>query len=284
MSLKRRICASLVWSAALVAIVSGASYAMPTGKITEVSVSPDLKRVTIKSDGIIGPHTVSTASNPSRLIIDVEGASVATPPPAHAVSKASGLAVKAVKNQSGARVVMDFGASPLPVHKIRRLGNYLLVFLQEWEPTPAASGRITPDKVPVAEPTPAVVRRRIEKPLVSSTSNLPIKSSSDLSIKSAEVSDGLIILTLANRERPGMIYRIDLGVDFEKLGFSTAKISATNPGTRSEPIKISARRSPFWMEETQVRIGPRKSPPPSATVQERAPKLEQTVKLSSRPW
>jgi len=39
---------------ALVAAISGSTQAIPNGEITEVSVNHDLRRVTIKSDGLIG--------------------------------------------------------------------------------------------------------------------------------------------------------------------------------------------------------------------------------------
>lgn len=275
MPLTRRICLSLLVGVALVAIISASSQAIQPGKISEVSVSPDMRRVTIKSDGVIGPHTVTTANNPSRLMIDVEGADIARPPQVNGTSKPAALVVKVVKNPSGARVVLDFGASRLPGHKIRRLGNYLLVFLQEWEPKPSPSCRIAPEKECSSDQNVPVVRRKIENPSDAPTS--------ELSIKSARVVDGLIVLTLASRDNPGVTYRIDLGVDFEKLGFNTARISASDPSSL-KPIKVWAKRSPFWTEEAEFRMGPRKSPPPSTTVQQSETKLGRTAKLSGLPW
>jgi len=260
---------------ALVAVISSSTQAIPNGKITEVSVSQDLRRVTIKSDGLIGPHTVSTGHNPSRLIIDVEGAGMAKPPQVNGVSRASSLAVRVAKTQSGASVVLDFGASSLPAHKIRRLGNYLLVFLQEWEPKPAPLARSAPEKESIRDRPAHVVRCKTERPYDA--------SASELSIKSAAVVDGLIVITLASRDNPGVTYRIDLGVDFEKLGFSTARISASNPKP-PEPIKLAAKRSPFWVQEATFRIGPRKLPPVSTTVQQRETRLERTAKLFSPQW
>jgi len=260
---------------ALVAVISGSSQAIPNGKITEVSVSQDLRRVTIKSDGLMGRHTVSTGLSPSRLIIDVEGAGMPKPPQLNGLAKASGLAVKVVKAQSGARVVLDFGASNLPAHKIRRLGNYLLVFLQEWEPKPAPSARSAPEKASFSDRAVPVVRCKTERPYDA--------SASELSIKSAAVVDGLIVITLASRDNPGVTYRIDLGVDFQKLGFSTARISASDPNP-PQPIEVAAKRSPFWAEEATFRIGPRKRPPVSTTVQQRETRLGRTAKLFSPQW
>jgi len=260
---------------ALVAIISGSSQAIPAGKITEVTVSPDLRRVTIKSDGVIGPHTASIADNPSRLIVDVKSVDVAKNLQMRGLSKAAGLSVRVAKQQSGARVVLDFGTSVLPQHKIRRLGNYLLVFLQEWGSKPMPWSQAGRQKPPLPDKPEPMVRHKIEKP-----HNV---SPSEVSIKSAEVVDGLVVLTLISRQNPDVTYRVDLGVDFEKLGFSTARIS-TSDSKPPQPIKVSSRRSPFWTDEPKFRIGPRKSPPPSATVQNSNAKLERTAKLSVRQW
>jgi hypothetical protein len=275
MPLRRRIGISLVTAIAFVAIISGSAQAIPAGKITAVTVSQDLRRVTIKSEGVIGPHTASVSENPSRLTIDMAGAGVAKNLQMRGVSQAAGLAVRVAKHQSGARVILDFGTSIIPAHKIRRLGNYLLVFLQKWDPKPISVNQIRREKVSLPDQPTPVVRRKTERPHNGSPA--------EVSIKSAEVVDGLVMVTLASRRNPGVTYRIDLGVDFEKLGFSTARISASD-SKPPQRIKISSRKSPFWTDQPRTRIGPRKSPPSSATVQHRNTRLERTARLSIRQW
>jgi hypothetical protein len=149
------------------------------------------------------------------------------------------------------------------------------VFLQEWEQKPAPPAQVMREKASSPTPPAPTVRRNTEKPHDG--------PSPEVSIKSAEVVDGLVVLNLASRSNPGVTYRIDLGVDFEKLGFSTARISSSD-SKAPQSIKISSRRSPFWTEEPALRVGPRKSPPLSVTVQENEIKVGRTAKLSSRPW
>jgi len=173
-------------------------------------------------------------------------------------------------------VVLDFGASSLSAHKICRLGNYLLVFLQEWEPKPAPLARSAPETASVSDRPVPVVRFKTERPYDA--------SASEHSIKSAAVVDGLMVITLASRDNPGVTYRIDLGVDFEKLGFSTARISASGPNPPPQPIEVAAKKSPFWAEEATFRIGPRKLPPVSTRVQASKTSVERTARLSSRQW
>jgi len=288
MPLIRKIHFSLVMAAVLVVLNAGISHAVPPGRITQVTASPDARRVTVKCDGMMGPHSVSTGTNPSRLIIDVEGMGIVRSPQINAAAKASGLDVRVAKSSSGARVVLDFGTSAIPSHKIRRLGNYLLVFLQEWEPKAGPSPSIEPRVEPRTEPRvePRVETRRTPisnraAPVAGSKNKKPYEGESpELSIKSAAVVDGLIVLTVAHRDNPGVTYRIDLGVDIHKLGFSTAKISSSEAGSTPRPsMRISAKRSPFWPQESGVRIGPRKSPPSSAIVEETETKPERTARL-----
>lgn len=288
MPLTRKIYFSLVMAAALIALNTGISQAVPPGNITQVTASPDARRVTVKCDGMMGPHTVSTGSNPSRLIIDVEGMGISKSPQINAATKGSGLDVRVGKSSSGARVVLDFGTSVIPSHKIRRLGNYLLVFLQEWEPKVGPPPRVEPRIEPLMEPR---VETRVEKRrtpisngavrVAGSKNKRPYEGGSpELSIKSAAVVDGLIVLTVAHRDNPGVTYRIDLGVDIHKLGFSTAKISSSEASSPPrQPMRVSAKRSPFWAQEPGVRIGPRRSPPSSTIVEETETKPERTARL-----
>jgi hypothetical protein len=284
MHLTRKIHFGLVMAAMLIVLNPGISQAVPPGRITQVTASPDARRVTVKCDGMMGSHTVSTGTNPSRLIIDVEGMGIARSPQINAAAKASGLDVRVAKSSSGARVVLDFGTSAIPSHKIRRLGNYLLVFLQEWEPKTGPSPSIEPRVEPRTEPRVETRRMPISNrpaPVPGSKNKGPYEGESpELSIKSAAVVDGLIVLTVAHRDNPGVTYRIDLGVDIHKLGFSMAKISSSEAGSPPGPsMRISAKRSPFWAQESGVRIGPRKSPPSSAIVEETETKPERTARL-----
>ena len=54
------------------------SNILAANSITEVSVSSDLRRVAIKTEARTGVPTASEMSRPSRLVIDVPGATVTT--------------------------------------------------------------------------------------------------------------------------------------------------------------------------------------------------------------
>jgi hypothetical protein len=294
-------------------VAADVGAAIASGKIAEVNVSPDLRRVTVRTEGFMGNHKESTAANPSRLILDIPGMTLAKPPALTGAGKYGGLGIRTAQSESGARVVLDFGNAPIPEHRIRRLGNYLMVFLQEWnsatgpphragwETAPAAKEsaslpqegirRDNPWSNPgakgaqqEAQPKPLPRSQREERPHRLRPVTEIIRShngSPELFIRSAEVSDGLIVLHVGARDNPAMIYRIDLGVDFSQLGFSAARISPVG-SEPTRPIRVAARKSPFWDESPQPRIGPRKYQPACATVGGTKINSDRPMRVSSR--
>ena len=112
---------------------------------------------------------------------------------------------------------LDFGGAAAPEHKIRRVGDYLMVFLGDWTPK-AAPPKKTAAAPPIPARPPQVVRPKPNPP-----TRLALDSSG-LTIKSVEVVDGVIVLQVANRTKPAGNYRIDLGINFDQLGFSVANV------------------------------------------------------------
>ena len=193
----------------LLGSISCCSEARASGEITEINVTPDCKRISVRADGQIGRHTVFALENPNRLVLDIEDTGVSRES-AISGTIAAGLEIRAARKGSGARVVMNFGNRPVPEHRVRTVGNYLLLFMEGWAVPAGASSRTPAYKEKSPEPQPR------QEPVLS--------SSSDLQIKSAEVANGLIVLKVANRAYPERIFKIELGVDFDQLGFSAASI------------------------------------------------------------
>ena len=123
--------------------------------ITEVSVSPDLRRVAIKSDGQIAGHTATVTAHPSRLVIDIPAAVVGPEPRIVGLEKDSALLVRISKTGSGAQVALDFGSVPVPDHRVRQIDNYLIVLLGEWQPQPRVQAPAEPEKAPAKRPISA---------------------------------------------------------------------------------------------------------------------------------
>jgi hypothetical protein len=227
-----------------------ASTVMASNVITEVSASPDLRRVAIKSEGHVGSHSTAVMSDPSRLVIDIPGAAVTQEPRVMGLEKDSALQVRLANTRAGAQVVLDFGASPVPDHKVRQIDNYLIVLLGEWQPEPRAQRKPEAAKAPARPP----VSRHPEK-----ARGAVIQSSgSELLIKSAEEVNGTIVLKVAKRTEPQRTYRIDLGVDFQHLGFTGASVYPVG-GRRDVSAALPGKTSSWDQPSAHgTKMGPRK--------------------------
>lgn len=226
----------------LLGSISWCSEAGASGEITEISVTPDSKRISVRADGQIGRHSVFALENPNRLVLDIEDNGVSRET-AISGTIAAGLEIRAARKGSGSRVVLNFGNRPVPEHRVRTVGNYLLLFMEGWGVPAGASFRTPTHRERSPEPQPR------QEPILS--------SSPDLQIKSAEVANGLIVLKVANRAHPDRIFKIELGVDFDQLGFSAASI---HPLAAFSKNSVSVPRSATTQPQPQDnKSGPRKA-------------------------
>ena len=139
---------------------SGASV---IGSITDVKLSSDARRLVIEADGPFDRHRVRTASQPNRLIVDLDGAKVS--PTVH-IHTPSGKAVREIRvgmTDKGSRVVADFGASPIPEHRTLRMKDSILVMFRgssqpEERALDRSSGRISRQADRAAETRPRVYK------------------------------------------------------------------------------------------------------------------------------
>jgi hypothetical protein len=228
------------------------STGLAAGTITDVKISPDLKRVIVKCEGPIDERMSSSVQRSSLLVIDLAGATLGDVERSTRAGREAGLEVRVSKTNTGARLVLDFGGAAVPEHKIRRVGDYLMVFLGEWTPKAAP-----PTKTAATPPRPAQPAHA-----APAKSNPPVRlalDSSGLTIKSVKVVDGVIVLQVANRTKPAGNYRIDLGINFDQLGFSVANVQPI-PEFR-KPTALGGGDDKLWSKAavSGIRIGPRKT-------------------------
>jgi hypothetical protein len=100
----------------------------------EVKVSPDLKRVIIKSSGKIADYNTFQLDRPPRLVIDIAGVSPGKLAKTVRPEQNGGLKIDLSESRSGTHVVLDFGGGAVPQHHIRLMDSYLIVFLDDWRP------------------------------------------------------------------------------------------------------------------------------------------------------
>jgi hypothetical protein len=265
MILRVKVVIPIVIAVCVFATVICTSKALASSTISEVSVSPDFRRVAIKSDGQIVDHTSAVMTRPSRLVINIPSASVAPDPRILGLDKDSPLRLRIAKTASSAQVALDFGTAPVPEHTVRQIDNYLIVLLGEWQPQPRAQAQPEPVKTPARHPVSASPEKDRD-PVIHA-------AGSEILIKSAEEVNGTIVLKVAKRTEPQRVYRIDLGVDFQHLGFNGASVCPL--GGRPEGSGLLAGKTSSWAQPSAhgKKIGPRKMLAPKATGRRAAPTI-----------
>jgi hypothetical protein len=240
--------------AAMFAVAICEPPVLAAGKIDDVKISPDLKRVTVKCEGHVDKSVSATVVRSSLLVIDFVGAALGDVERSARAGQGAGLEARVSKINSGVRLVLDFGGVAVPEHKIRRVGDYFMVFLGEWTPKEAA-----PPKTAASNTNrPSAQRPQVAQPQMRPPVRLGLDSSG-FTVKSVEVVDGVIILQVANRTNPGGNYRIELGINFDQLGFSVANIQPINEFQK--PAILSRGLNRFWSRAavSGIRVGPRKT-------------------------
>jgi hypothetical protein len=257
--------------------------------ITQVKISPDLRRVVVKTDSPMKEHVVSSLDKPPRLVIEMAGVRPAGVEPTMPPGVRAGLGVRVSGTGSGSQLVLDFGGSPLPQYRIRRVDNYLMVFLGEWTPpSPQALG-ISPD-APASKAVPQPLLARGQQPIRPvATSKSPVlpqtvpqqrpalppastgsgrlssakfpSTPGALTIKSAQVIGDSIVLQVAKREKPGHICRLELGIDFDRKRLNLANIETLTD--RKPSSTLAATKAPRRVHHPIAgsMIGPRKAAP-----------------------
>ncbi|MFH1117227.1 MAG: AMIN domain-containing protein [Pseudomonadota bacterium] len=228
-----RNCPSTLPVALLFAVILAASAVSAGEDLAKVTASPDLRRVVIESSGIIGRYNAFELERPPRLVIDIDGVKPGKEAKTIPPERTGGLRIQVSESRSGTHVVLDFGGGPVPSHRIRHMDNYLIVFLGTWR-APSA-GTPSTEGAEVSKPKPkAPAVRHVES---TEKRNGTGSNLSDLTIKSAQVMDGIIVLKVADRANPDRLFRINLGVNLDRLGFVSAGIYplSVNPGPVRQP-------------------------------------------------
>jgi len=192
--------------------------AAQAARIVEVNASADLRKVAVRSDVNIGEYTAYILEKPSRLVLDFREMELEHSDSVKASENFGGLTVRTAMTKVGARVVMDFGKCQVPEHRIKKMGSHLVVFLEDWTAPATAyeSGSMAADIRPKASPGQVDTPR--DNPETASAVG------SDLEVKSVKVSGELVVLTVGDRKRPDALYRVDLGLDLTRMGFTVARI------------------------------------------------------------
>lgn len=255
--------------------------ALDRGKIADVRVSPDLRRVVIKSDGPLGDHKAFVIGQPYRLVLDFPDADLARGLSRIKVGKEPIREIRLGSTASRTRVVVDFGHNAAPPYKIHRDRGYLVVTLGQSLPVPR---QIAAEKKKASAPKPET-----KSPPKQARGPAKKKNSPLLKIRSAEVVDGLVVVELTEAKRPKRSCKLVLEVDLDRMKVSRAVLNDGKGNLSCEDLKAKATKKPANSESAEPARGPRKAaaektsaPPKKSRYQWGLPKVETRGPTKSR--
>jgi hypothetical protein len=246
-----KTCAFLVLVALLLAPWTGERGAVAATRITEVKISDDLKRVMVKADGPLNSMGIARLESPSRLAIQVPETSLGDVDHTIRNPDNGALLVKVAPSGSGVKLVLDFGKIPVPDHKMKFMDNCLIVLLGS---SRAQTGAETPSFSSAAGASGS--KPAGDAPLSQNRVRAESKEQGDVSVCSAEVVDGSVVVVVASKKRQGRKYRIKLGLNLDDLGFQSATIARVHERAEHPQRVTSATSSPA---PAKRRVGPKQA-------------------------
>lgn len=232
-------CAILILTAIVFVAVNRDAEANSPIKITAVKISRDMRRVVVKGNGPISTEHLYRLEGKSRLAIMIPDAVLGDMDRTIRNPDDNALLVYVSPAGTGVKIVLDFGKTGVPDFKIRVLDDCLIALLgpsgshasaSQDGSFGAAAGSAGPQKPVEARQQP------LEIPAIS-------RETGDLTICSAEVIDGLVVVQVASKENGGRKYKIKLGLNLEDLGFNSATVSRVREHGKSQRSVSSVRSS-----------------------------------------
>ncbi len=229
---------------------AGAASASAAGAIAGVRVSAHGKHVIILCDGPVGRHATSVLSNPNRLVIDFDDTGLRGAERKLRVDKEPIKEIRLGHFQSKARIVVDFGESPVPSHRIHSEQNSMILVLGK--PATQTGGATKPRTVRNSSNGQPAPERPVRAPAVSG-------KESTLAIRSATVEEGMVVLELADRNSPQRTARLVVDVDMNRLRVRHASVTAA---ANAVSLAEGQPQSPVKVADQQLTTGPgpRKAP------------------------
>lgn len=232
----------------------GSLWASPQGNIVGVNVSQDAKHIVIRHEGVADRYSAFAIGGPNRLVIDFQETSLLNVPHKIRVGRNSIREIRLGYSGSRSRVVVDFGDSPVPPYRLHPESRRLVLVLGKALHGVRTSSLRSKRPAPVSPQAPKLAKAST-KP-ASRTLNKP-----KLSIESADVKDGQIVLELAERTHPKRTCRLVLEVDMDRMKVRRAAIDDPKRNLRSRALMKSHRNAAASPRYSGSRRGPRKEAP-----------------------
>ena len=218
----------------LIAVFCGTAFC-DSATITGVQISPDLRQMIVKFDGLAGKHSAFVIEHPYRLVLDFESTGLARVANKINVGREPIDSIRLGQGNGRGRVVIDFGNNPVPPFRVDRQASAVIVNLAPAagsanrgapmaRPTPVAVEQAAPRAVTVAKRPAAMPRPEVPK-TKEQESQPTAKKSSGMTVKSAGMAENLVFVEIADQKDPKRTYRLVIDMDRDELNVRGATLS-----------------------------------------------------------
>ena len=235
----------------LVTLSCATCFAQETGNgaISTVRISPDLRQIVVRAEGILGRHTAFAFDKPYRLVVDFESTSLGKVPSRIKLEKPPISEIRLGKLENRARLVIDFGDNPVPSYAIERQDNMAVIALGEsaqikaqnhseaihdQEPKPQKRSVVNSKPVPLKKeqnqtieqvPAPAPIKNVASLP-ANQNRSAPVQPQQ--AIKKAVLSNDLLLVEFQDPANPGQTFNLAIDIDLKDHTLKGASLSGLN--------------------------------------------------------
>lgn len=224
-----------------------------SGAISTVRISPDLRQIVVRADGVLGRHTAFAFEKPYRLVVDFESTSLGKIPSKIKLEKPPISEIRLGKLENRARLVIDFGENPVPPYAIERQDNMVVIALGEAGP-PKSDDQADniqesdrkPQKRSVASAKPVLMKKEQNQvseqvpaptPLKNNASQPVSKKRNDSSqaeyaLKKAVLSNDLLLIEFHDPRNPSQTYSLAIEIDLKDKTLKKASLSNPDGGIK----------------------------------------------------
>ncbi len=277
------------------------------GAISTVRISPDLRQIVVRADGVLGRHTAFAFDKPYRLVVDFESTSLGKIPSKIKLEKPPISEIRLGKLENRARLVIDFGDNPVPSYAIERQENMAVIALGESGPPKSDShadnvqesdrkeykrSAISAKPVPLKKehnqaseqvPAPAPLKNNTSQPVSKKKQD---SSQAEYALKKAVLSNDLLLIEFHDLRNAAQTYSLAIEIDLKDKTLKKASLSNPDGGIKRFEIAEFEQPNDFQAQTTfappTTTQGPRKLGP-SNTVFESRPMEKPKNVFNSMP-
>lgn len=237
------------FSIMLILLTSCLAQESTIGSISSVRISPDMRQIVVRADGVLGRHTAFAFDKPYRLVVDFDSTSLGKISNKIKLEKPPINEIRLGKLENRARLVIDFGDFPVPSYAIERQDNMAVIALGETgiprtendneniqensrkqqkrsvtntRPIPLKRDR---SKTVESVPAPTPIRNTVQQSPPSAKSEI---AQAEHAVKKVLLSNDLLLLEFQDPRNPNLSYSLAIDIDLKNQTLRSASLSSLN--------------------------------------------------------